>query len=861
MAHFILGLKKLRFNKYLNLIILFFFIGNNISFSQEICNNGIDDDGDGLIDLNDILDCTCSSSINIPSLIPNPSFENQNCAPVVPAQMNCASDWVQATTATSDYFNTTFNNPNSMENGIIPPPDGTGYVGGVVNHGWIEYIGSCLNEPMAQSTTYMLNFNILSIYNFYTGQANSTTSPPPTNIAIYGSSTCNFPLPTTYCPVGNGDWQLLGTTLTTGNSGWQTLSIEFTPSSTINSIILGPACGSLPTLPHDGLFTEILYDYHYYDNLILNIESAFTTSNINSSGNWCTNNLILFANPTEGATYQWFRSGIAISGETTVNLNLSANNYQPGEYSFVTYMNGDCSRSDITIDPPTIVNPIITEVAPLCSGNILLNLESNVTNGIWSGNGIMNTETGTFNPYLAGAGRHEIIFNQTGICSGADTIEIIVYAEPDANFSSPNVCEGNSTVFTDQSIMATPEFITNWDWTFSDGLTSTLQNPTHSFNNDGIYANKLVITTNNGCKDSITLNTTSWPLPIPSFVLSNSCANSQSSFSNSSTISSVNTINSVSSCTWDFGDGENSTLFSPFHQYGTSGIFNVSMTATSQNGCFSTLDSVILINSSPIANFNGSPVCLRNETSFIDNSTAAIPDIITSWQWIFGDGSISNIQNPTHLFTNENIYSNTLIITTNQGCSDTIVNTNIIWPLPEPDFAFENGEIFEETTFTNTTTINSSITQNSIADYLWNFGDGTYSSEISPVHAFSEDEIVNVSLIAISLNGCIDSIQKKIRIKGFVNFWIPNSFTPNGNEFNNQWKPIFSSGIDETSIQLTIYNRWGEKIWHCTTIDESWDGFYKNQQVPEGTYTWVLDYKLKDLDEYKSSVGHLNIIR
>ena len=112
---------------YLRTILLIgSLIFSSSAFSQEICNNGIDDDGDGLIDLNDAVDCNCTPiSTSGPSLIPNSSFENMACCPSSYSQVNCASGWVQATDATSDYMNTCgFVMGAATAAGLVPFPDG-----------------------------------------------------------------------------------------------------------------------------------------------------------------------------------------------------------------------------------------------------------------------------------------------------------------------------------------------------------------------------------------------------------------------------------------------------------------------------------------------------------------------------------------------------------------------------------------------------------------------------------------------------------------------------------------------------------------------------------------------------------------
>lgn len=140
------------------LIFILFITLTNLAFTQEICDNGIDDDNDGLVDLKDTTDCTCVLTISsndtgtVASLIPNPSFENRSCCPTTLGQLNCADTWQQASSATSDYFNTCgrtslFTAPPN------PLPNGNGYVGfyngsGAGGGNYKEYIGACLLDTM-----------------------------------------------------------------------------------------------------------------------------------------------------------------------------------------------------------------------------------------------------------------------------------------------------------------------------------------------------------------------------------------------------------------------------------------------------------------------------------------------------------------------------------------------------------------------------------------------------------------------------------------------------------------------------------------------------------------------------------------
>jgi len=130
--------------------------------AQEICDNGIDDDGDGMIDLNDE-DCSCF--FEFPSgLIPNPSFEERTCCPIDEAELNCAVGWSQASQPTTDYVHTcgVLGNPFIGKFAPQPFPDGDGAIGfrdgKPGNPNFKEYAGAYLTEDMKQGDLYRIDF-------------------------------------------------------------------------------------------------------------------------------------------------------------------------------------------------------------------------------------------------------------------------------------------------------------------------------------------------------------------------------------------------------------------------------------------------------------------------------------------------------------------------------------------------------------------------------------------------------------------------------------------------------------------------------------------------------------------------------
>jgi gliding motility-associated-like protein len=176
--------------------------------------------------------------------------------------------------------------------------------------------------------------------------------------------------------------------------------------------------------------------------------------------------------------------------------------------------------------------------------------------------------------------------------------------------------------------------------------------------------------------------------------------------------------------------------------------------------------------------------------------------------------------------------------------------------LANPD-AFSNySEIVQ---FVNTST--------GAVSYEWDFGDGYSSGAFNPSHLFQsiEEDGYTVTLYAISSAGCVDSFSMLIDQKDLLVYYVPNSFTPDNNDLNSVFKPVFTSGFDPYNYRMLIYNRWGELIFESLNAEVGWDGTYgtDNQKklCQDGTYVWKIDFKRSDNDEYISLTGHVNLVR
>jgi gliding motility-associated-like protein len=124
----------------------------------------------------------------------------------------------------------------------------------------------------------------------------------------------------------------------------------------------------------------------------------------------------------------------------------------------------------------------------------------------------------------------------------------------------------------------------------------------------------------------------------------------------------------------------------------------------------------------------------------------------------------------------------------------------------------------------------------------------------------SEPGTYPITLIVTNADGCTDTVVKTIEVFAEIIVFAPNSFTPDGDEYNNDWK-IYVSNADLTSFKLQIYNRWGELVFESFDSEVGWDGTYNGVYVQDGTYSWTLTIKDLRNDNYYKYLGHINKIQ
>jgi gliding motility-associated-like protein len=308
-------------------------------------------------------------------------------------------------------------------------------------------------------------------------------------------------------------------------------------------------------------------------------------------------------------------------------------------------------------------------------------------------------------------------------------------------------------IFVDQSIGAD-----TWDWDFGDGNTSTAQNPVHTYSLPGIYTITLTVTnTQTGCSYS-TLHTTQVVIEPTEFNATDTviCRNSEITFN--ATAASANIV----SHQWDFGDGTGSGSGDTVtHLYTASGTYDITLVITDINGCTDTITKLqyIVVNG-PVANFEVlSPgTCSMNAVPLSDNSSGDGTHPITSWVWNYGDGIIETLSAGPfqHLYSAPGIYTIGLTITDSEGCIDSLIRPGLVTiSQPEADFISADTLSCPEkpVTFMN-------LSAGPALQYIWDFGDGSTSTDANPIHTYAADGMYTVKLNIIDQYGCMDSITK-----------------------------------------------------------------------------------------------------
>lgn len=366
------------------------------------------------------------------------------------------------------------------------------------------------------------------------------------------------------------------------------------------------------------------------------------------------------------------------------------------------------------------------------------------------GDGLQSTEQNPEHTYVA-SGSYTVKLITVSSKGCMDTMvkeNLVSVGSISSGFNSPaTVCVGQSFSLNNTSDPTPGEAM----WNFGDGTTSELINPVKAYNEPGSYMIKLV---NNfgGCLDSTLKRIEIIPNPKPAFSAPQTIG-CKAPF----IVNFTNETTGNNNYKWLFGDGSTSTDRQPQHTYRDTGNYSVTLISFNENGCSDTtiLQHFIKIQKpSIIVNSQSKAGCLPLE--FSPTATVISSEPVTTYLWKFGDGTTSNNIRPTHVYNSAGSFDVTLIITTQSGCSDSVVVKDAVRTADKAKAGFSvNPKVVcakEPVTFTD-----NSTSVGVIKEWYWLFGDGTNSKQQSPVHEYQDTGWFSVTLI---VNGttCPDTI-------------------------------------------------------------------------------------------------------
>ncbi|MBI2271487.1 MAG: PKD domain-containing protein [Bacteroidetes bacterium] len=369
-------------------------------------------------------------------------------------------------------------------------------------------------------------------------------------------------------------------------------------------------------------------------------------------------------------------------------------------------------------------------------------------------------------------GKYKITLRAIGSndCEHAFTYSKDIVVEQGATGFTADITSGCSPL----AVNFKPAFSSagNYTWNFGDGTTDSSMTPTHIYTGLGTYSVRLTVSTPLGCKDSIVLNNyirminpgQRYTPPAPS----RGCVPYTTDFSDATP--------GASGWLWDFGDNTSSILQSPQHTYTQPGVYVVTLTVKTANGCDMVISKFKTIEVSSIAaGFTYSlPACSNYTVPFTDTTANAV-----SWLWDFGDGTTGNQKQPLHTFSGSGVYSVSLKVETAAGCSGHVIKGNsIVLPdcagnLGNLSGILDPGKGFGKIpgTGSNIDTLHLPAIKgcapfavpfnnfiSAAKKIKWLTGDGAYSYAKSFQHVYKNQGNYNVIIIAEDSIGRIDTI-------------------------------------------------------------------------------------------------------
>lgn len=571
------------------------------------------------------------------------------------------------------------------------------------------------------------------------------------------------------------------------------------------------------------------------------------------SGSYCLTD----PNPTPSAPITtggvFTINGSGVINSTTGVINIVSSGI--GNYVVTYTTSGACpDTATFNLAITNSTDATITQAGPFCSNAASVNLTAVSPGGTWTGTGITNGTTGTFDPATAGVGSHVITYTISGSCGSVDTMTIVVNAIQNAAFSysSANFC------LTDPNPVPTITGVNGGTFTINNGGVINSTTGAVNISTSGVGAYVITYTTSGTCPSSqtfnININSCTAPLPIANFSASQTsiCVGDCISFTDLSTSSAAGGITGWS---WSFTGATPNTFGTQNPTnicYNTVGNYQVSLTVTDANGVDTETKTAYITVANcatPITNFNISDttICSGNCINFTDMSSGA-----TSWQWTFQNGNppTSTAQNPTNICYSVGGTHAVKLVTSNAFGSDSLIKYVTVYPTQVVNAGNDTTIQLNQSAYLNATGLSANGT------YSWT-PPFNLSCTSCPNPIATPEETITYTVITTDSNGCRSSDDITIIVQFQNVIFVPNIFSPNGDGVNDV---LFVRGKGVEKLKFFIYDRWGEKVFETTSLDVGWDGSFRGKEMNKAVFVYYLEATFIDGEEVTQK-GDITLVK
>lgn len=311
---------------------------------------------------------------------------------------------------------------------------------------------------------------------------------------------------------------------------------------------------------------------------------------------------------------------------------------------------------------------------------------------------------------------------------------------------------------------------------------------------------------------------------------------------------------------WNFGNSTIDSVANPVRYLPTVGNYNVTLRSINSLGCYADVTKTVEVLALPTSNFtSNTPVCLATPITFNSSTATGGGGSINAWQWSFGDNSNATTQNPSKTYAIANTYTVKLLVTTADGCKDSVTKAVTVLPILAAPVVTSSNITANSIQFNWLAITGASGYQVSVDGGAYITPSSGSTGLLHVVNGLIPNQTVNISVRALGTLACQNAtgIGTAKTLLPDVGIFVPNTFTPNADGKNDVLK-VYGNYIAKMNLQ--VYNQWGERVFETNDIAGGWDGNYKGKPQPVGVYIYVLRVENNN-GEVVTKKGSINLIR